>query len=816
MKCPKCQAENTEDSVFCKRCATQLKSGQEISITRTIVKPSDELAIGSTFAEKYKIIAEIGRGGMGVVYKAEDQKLKRYVAIKLLPSDLANVEEAKERFIQEAQAAAALSHPNICTIHEVEESEEKTYIAMEYIEGHSLRERTVKNPLSTEEALDVAIQVAQGLAEAHKKGITHRDIKSANIMLDEKRQAKIMDFGLAKVAGGALITKEGMTMGTIAYMSPEQARGEEVDHRTDIWSLGVVLYEIMSSQLPFKGEQDQSVVYSILNEKPKPITDMRSEIPMSIEQVVAKALEKNPDERYQHIDELLDDLISISEGIEPERVKARLRKAKLLRRKKMIFYAGIAGFLILMTVIALSLFTGRGEAIDSIAVLPFENADPDTEYLSDGITVSLIDKLSQLPSLKRVIARGSVFLYKGKEIDPQVVGQEFDVDAVLMSQMSQRGDELFISVQLMNVKDNRHIWGENYRRNISEIFAIQEEISDSITDSLRLSLTQEEKALLAKRYTESTEAYELYSKGLYFLHKFEHKKSLEYFHQAIEKDPTYALAYACIGWNYNAQGFLGYLSPKEAFPRAKEAAEKALRMDDTLGLAHAVLGTTNFMYDWDWEAAERENKRAIELNPNNAVTHYGYAFYLGGMGRFDEALAEYKRAIELDPLSLTISMSLGAIFSFMRQSDRAIEQYKKVLEMDPNYILAHQFLALVYADSGMYDEAFAEAKKVLDLWGPNNETLSTLGIIYLMSGKKDKAKEILDELLGLEKQKYVQPSYFAIFYGYLGEMDLAFEWLEKAYEERDQQMVWLKVWPNLDPLRSDQRFKAMLKKMNLE
>jgi predicted Ser/Thr protein kinase len=373
VKCPKCQHENPDDTLYCGKCAGPLKSAEGISITKTLITPTESLHKGSTFGGRYKIIEELGRGGMGVVYKAEDTKLKRTVALKFLPPELTHIPDVKERFIREAQAAAALDHPQICTVYEFDEAEEKTFISMAYIEGQNLKKKIESGPLEFEEALRIATQVAEGLQEAHKKGIIHRDIKSANIMLDERNLAKIMDFGLARKSDGTLITKDGTTMGTIAYMSPEQAQGEEVDHRTDIWSFGVVLYEMLTGQLPFKGEFDQGVVHSILNTKPKPITDLRPEISMSIGQVVSKALEKNPDERYQNTDELLDDLKSISAGIVPEEIKARLRKVKLRRRKRAILYAGAAGLVIIMAVIALSLFPGRAEAIDSIAVLPFEN-----------------------------------------------------------------------------------------------------------------------------------------------------------------------------------------------------------------------------------------------------------------------------------------------------------------------------------------------------------------------------------------------------------------------------------------------------------
>jgi len=599
-ECPKCQTENTSDSQFCKKCATPLPFSEEISSshTKTLQTPVKDLIKGTTFAGRYQIIEELGRGGMGVVYKAVDTKLKRTVALKFLPPELTHIPDVKERFMREAQIAAALDHPNICTVHEFDEAEEKTFISMAYIEGQSLKKKIESGSLEMDEALRIATQVAEGLQEAHKKGVVHRDIKSANIMMDERDQAKIMDFGLARMTGGTLLTKEGMTMGTIAYMSPEQARGEEVDHRTDIWSLGVVLYELFSGQLPFKGEHDQGVVFSILNEKPKPITDFRSEIPISIEQVVAKTLEKNLDERYQQVDELLDDLKSISAGIVPEEIKVRLRKAKLRKRKRVISYAGIAGFFITMTVIALSIFTARAEAIDSIAVLPLENltGDAEQEYFVDGVTDELIGQLAQIGALQ-VISRRSVMQYKGVEKPLPEIARELNVDAVVEGTVYQVGETVRIRLQLIDaLPEERNTWAQTYERDVTDVLVMYSEMARTIADKTRVNLTAEEKTRLANARQVNPEAYEAYLKGQFHWNKLTERNleiAMQYFELALEKDPDYALAYAGIASVWGARTYHGMLA-SEVVPKWKAAIDKCIELDSTL--AEALAARSNRAY----------------------------------------------------------------------------------------------------------------------------------------------------------------------------------------------------------------------------
>jgi TolB-like protein/Tfp pilus assembly protein PilF len=756
---------------------------------------------------------------MGVVYKAEDTKLKRTVALKFLPPELTHIPDVKDRFMREAQAAAALDHANICTVYEFDEAEEKTFISMAYVEGQSLRKKIESGPLELDEALRIATKVAEGLREAHKKGVVHRDIKSANIMVTDDNQAKIMDFGLARMTGGTLITKEGMTMGTIAYMSPEQAQGEEVDHRSDIWSLGVVLYEMFGGQLPFKGEKDQAVVYSILNKKPKPLTELRSEISVSIGQVVDRALEKNPDERYQQIDELLDDLKSISAGIVPEEIKVRLRKAKLRRRKRAILYTVAAGLVIAMVAIALNLFMGgRDEAIESIAVLPFENltGDAGQEYFVDGATDEVINQLSKIGAW-RVISRTSVMQYKGAETPLAEIARELNVDAVVEGTVYQTGESVRIGVKLIDVlPEEQNLWADTYDRPMTDVLIMYSEMARTIADKTQVNLTAEEITRLTSVSQVNPESYDACLKGRSHLDKLTPegiKIAQQYFDLALEIDPNNALAHVEIAnvWGHRQQ--MRIAPHQEAMPLRMAALEKALELDNTLAEAHRALGGYRCWGEWDWEGAEKAFQQALRLNPNLASARRSYSHLLCHMGRMEEAIQHIERALELDPLNSKTHAFYGMVLFYHRRFDDAIAAFRTALDIEPSNWVALGGMCLILYFKGMHDEAFPIYRKVCS---NDAEVTKALEDGFEKAGHKGAYRAIAD----LMAEWYGKPgkSVYAMdvsdHYFIAGNYDLAIDWLEKAYEERDPNLPYLSG-PYYDSLRSYPRFQDLLRKMNL-
>ncbi|MBZ5537091.1 MAG: protein kinase [Acidobacteriia bacterium] len=815
---------------------------------------------GTSFSH-YRILSLLGSGGMGEVYLAEDTRLGRKVALKLLPAEFIQDQERMHRFEQEARAASALNHPNIITIFDVGRVENFNFIATEFIEGETLRRYLAKAKLSLRDAVDVAVQVAGALSAAHRVGIVHRDIKPENIMLRPDGYVKVLDFGLAKLTEptpsdsesptrATVKTETGVVVGTVSYMSPEQVRGAAVDARTDIFSLGVVLYEMVAGIPPFEGGSKSEVIAAILDREPPPLARYARDVPNEVERIVSKALRKDREVRYQTARDFQIDLKSLKEDLEFEAKRERVGQlsssgtraiategepaamvsgwqpiphvtssaeylvTEIKRHKRTTFL--VLALLVLALSGVIYIQTRSGKAISSLAVLPFANitADPNTEYIPDGITESLINRLAQLPNLT-VMSRSSVFRYKGRELDVQEAGRKLKVQAVLTGRVLQRGDDLDISAELVDVRNNTHLWGEQYHRKLSDILALQSEIAGEISKNLRLRLTGAEKNRLTKNYTENTEAYQLYLKGRYFAAKFTKEgldRGLNYFNQAIAIDPSYALAYDGVAYYYVTAADW-FMSPREAMPKAKAALQTALEIDNALSEAHTSRAIVSYWYDYDWAAAERELKRALELNPNDASAHQFYGSFLAWTGRVDEGMREAKRAIELDPLSPQVNTYLGVNLFFARRYDEAAQQLQEVIRANPNYWWAHVFLGRCFAQSGRLPEAIAEFKRTKLIEDAIPEIDATLGHAYALSGMRSEAEQVLEELKQRSTRSYVSPYSIAIIYAGLGEKDEAFLWLEKAFEERPFYLVWLEVDPNLDNLRSDPRFAALKRRV---
>lgn len=781
--------------------------------------------IGQTISH-YRIIEKLGEGGMGVVYKAQDLTLDRFVALKFLPLHLTVNEAEQARFLQEAKAASAINHPHVCIIHAVEEQDGQKFLVMEYVDGVTLRRKFEDSPLKINDALTYATQVLEALQEAHGKGIVHRDIKSDNIMVNSKNQIKVMDFGLAKLKGSLKLTRTSSTVGTLAYMAPEQIQGGEVDARSDIFSLGVVLFEMLTARTPFRGEHEAAIVYSIVNEPPESLLKLRSDASPELERIINRALEKDPEDRYQSAVDMLSEIrrvlkqssrvsrasladVRIAESAEV----AQKSTEALTPRKKARFTLIVGAIAVLaLAIVSYFVFFTPNKSIDSLAVLPFVNAagDPNADYLSDGITESLINSLSQLSNLT-VMSRSSVFRYKGKEIDPSTAGKELGVKAVLTGRMTLRGENLLVSTELVDVSRNSHIWGEQYNRKLSDLIALQEELSKEISGKLSLKLAGEDARKLTKRSTENTEAYQLYLKGRFYWNKRtadDIKRSIDYINQAIEKDPSYAQAYAGLASAYALLPEYADSPIDETVPKVEAAAKKALEIDGTLAEPYAALGVTR-QDEWRWEDAEREYKRAIELNPNYATTHHWYSLLLAYQNRLEEALSEIRQAQGLDPLSLIINQTHGEVLGYLRKYDKAIEQLKKTTELDQNFWVPHTWLGVIFERQGRFDEAIPEFQtaRMLTGGGPAN-----LGRVYALAGRKSDALRVLDTLL----QRGASATSIALIYDGLGDKEKALEWLERGYQGHIQGMRGLKVNPRWDNLRSEPRFKALLKKIGLE
>ena len=816
----------------------------------------------------YHILSLIGSGGMGEVYLAEDTRLKRKVAVKLLPAELTANQDRLRRFEQEAQAASALNHPNIITIHEIGQVEGLNFIVTEFIEGETLRLRMATERMNLPTVLDVATQVASALAAAHAAGIVHRDLKPENIMVRPDGLIKVLDFGLAKLTEprtsdveseaptvARVDTKAGAVMGTPQYMSPEQARGLKMDARTDVFSLGIVLYEMLAGRAPYTGATTADIISVLLQKDPQPLSMLAPDTPAGLQHIVSKALRKDRDERYQTARSLFIDLTTLKqelvfaaklecapadtgsqlsaptttanaaiENAATEAMTARPTSSLEYIVSRIGLHRGLAAGVAVLLLVAIGfgywIYHSRASGsatIESIAVMPFVNAsnNSDVEYLSDGITESLINSLSQLPKLS-VKARSSVFRYKGKEVEPQQLAAQLSVQAILTGRFVLRGDDLTLYLSLVDTRNGNQVWGEQYDRKLADLLSLQREMARDVSRKLQARLSSVDEQKLAKTYTANTGAYDLYLKGRYHLHKLtptEIQDGISYFQQAIDIDPSYALAYAGLADAYRTSGLVGDMAPTEYFPKAKAAAQNAIAIDDTLAEAHAELGFTIFWYDWDWNASENQLKRALELDPNSPDAHLFYAHLLSNTGRHSEALVEVERARALDPIDFRIRGLEAQFLVHAGKPDEALTLLHKISEQLPNDWFSHMFASSAYIEKGMFAEAVVEARKAREVNSFNSQAAAQLSYALAKSGKQAEARGVLEELLKLSTQRYVSPGNVALAYNGLGERDKTFTWLERGFEQRDVKMVFLKVEPKWNNLRDDPRFQDLLRRV---
>ncbi len=836
---------------------------------------------------RYEIRSKIGAGGMGEVYLAEDTRLHRKVALKVLPTELAVNKDRMRRFEQEAQSAAALNHPSIATIHEIGEEEGIHYIAMEFIDGVTLRQKIHAARTDLRKLLRYLQHAAEGLARAHAAGIVHRDLKPDNMMITRDGHTKILDFGLAKLveqppapggdssevvtavippagqpSSGSHHSTPGTVMGTVGYMSPEQAQGKtrEVDHRSDIFSFGCILFEAVTGKKPFEGDSVIKSLHMVVYEAAPAITEFNPSAPAELQHIVRRCLAKDPDDRYQSIKEAAIELKDLRRQMEgagidttvPPSLASQttrpsgnvasgsrslsptnsIRSASSETRASSAEYVvtgikqhkiatSIALLAVVTTAATISLYLhGRRSdaAIKSIAVMPFvsESGSQDVDYLSDGMTETLISSLSQLPNVN-VKARSSVFRYKGKETNPQTIGKDLNVQAILTGRVSQHADQLTLTLELVDVQTENVIWSEQYNRKQADLVSLQSEIARDVSSKLKAKLSGVDETKVTKTYTSDSKAYQLYLQGRFYFNKRTKDDvlhSIEFYQQAISLDPNFALAYVAIADSYAIMSPYGYAAPNEVFPKAKEAAQRAIEIDPDSAEAHAAYGKILADYYWKWSEAEREYKRSIELNPNVSLTHYQYgAACLTPIGRFDEAISELKRGLELDPLSVPAAANLANCLTFARKNELAVQQGIEALRLEPNHPTARVALGFAYAASGMYDKAISLCDATLRADPGNQDCLQVVGLAYAKAGRRQESDQVIRKFEELGRTGYSVSYRPAAMYALLGDKDKAFAWLEKALAAHDWDMGRINVDPFVDSLRDDPRFKDLIKRM---
>jgi eukaryotic-like serine/threonine-protein kinase len=779
--------------------------------------------IGTTISH-YKILDKLGEGGMGVVYKAHDTKLDRTVALKFLPPHLGGDETEKKRFLNEAKAASTLDHPNICTIHSIEETNDRNmFIAMAYYEGMSLKQKIEQSMLPIKDVINYSIQIASGLQKAHEKGIVHRDLKPANIFITNDNQIKIIDFGLARVAERSLLTKSNTTLGTVPYMSPEQAQGSNVDHRTDVWALGVIMYELITGQRPFKSEYETALIYSIINEEPDPVSSIRSNVPMELERIIKKAIQKDQKYRYQSVDELLVDLKSVSRDIVHDGLKGTVSASKI-NKTNSAGYLKIGIGITIVVALFISLLLFRNSAVNeirSIAVLPLVNlsGDAEQEYFSDGMTEALITDLAKISAL-RVISRTSVMQYKNINKPLSDIARELNVDAVVEGAVMRSGQQVRISAQLIEAKTDRHLWANSYTREMSDILLLQSDVARAIADEIKVKLTPQEYARLTEVHHINPDVYELLLKGRYFWNQRTPEslmRAIDFFEQAVSIDPNYAEAYRGLGASYSVLGVF-FSDPRDAFSKAVAYMEKSMELDKNVVGGNLGLGVYNMYHAWDRQKTLEYFNREVEYHPGFEHVYNVRGLYLTSIGNRNDAIEQFKKALTLDPLSLTINGDFGWAYYLMRRYDDAITQSREVLEIDPNFILSYTTIAAAQTQKGEYDNAISILESIYNDITSSTEVIppifvAELAYAYAKSGNVGKAKQLIQNLELRTSKEYIDPYLISLIYVALDEFNEAFDWLDKALEVRSSRMVWIDVEPKFDPIRMDPRFRTLREKV---